>query len=518
MSERTVYAIASGKGGVGKTTSTINLGAMLADGGHSVVVVDTDLGMANLADFLEFEIEPPTLHEVLAGEADSEAAVDEAPGGIDVLPSATDIEAFTKSDPANLDDVVAALREAYDYVLLDTGAGVSYDTLVPLALADAVLLVATPDVASVRDTAKTGELAERVETEVAGAVLTQRSSNILNADDVEETLSTDVLAVVPEDEAVPMGIDAGRPLASFAPNAPAGRAYRTLAGVVTGEVDPDPEFETDDSSSETAESADEQRSEADSEATAEAEREADADAAPDAPAADAEASVESDAPEDSLGPDAARSVGDALDGESDPLFDESADDAASANAADETAEPADARSGSASVEAAGEPTESDGIAGDEARSVDDLIDEHISDDRLGGERSAAGDDSDPLAQLEPDDAGSERADLDLDEVPEGDAATDGDEGAPETEDADDPVEASAESAGVSEVPFRDDGSSETPSEASIGGTGPGEEISEPTPDREAAADGEVGEADAEVADERDAESEGVFGRISSLFK
>ncbi|MFC7081804.1 AAA family ATPase [Halorussus caseinilyticus] len=207
----TVYAIASGKGGVGKTTTAINLGAMLADRGHSVVVVDTDLGMANLADFLDFEIETPTLHEVLAGEAEFDDAIYRAPGDIDVLPSATDIEAFVKSDPANLQTVVEDLREEYDYVLLDTGAGVSYDTLVPLALADGVLLVATPDVASVRDTAKTGELAERVESEVTGAVLTQRSSDILNADDVEATLGTDVLAVIPQDEAVPMGIDAGRP-------------------------------------------------------------------------------------------------------------------------------------------------------------------------------------------------------------------------------------------------------------------------------------------------------------------
>ncbi|WP_227353084.1 cell division ATPase MinD [Haladaptatus salinisoli] len=233
----TVYAVASGKGGVGKTTTAINLGAMLAAANYEVVVVDTDLGMANVEGYLDFELAGPTLHEVLAGEADVADAIYEAPGDIDVLPSSTDIHAFAQSQTANLQRVVAELRDSYEYVLLDTGAGISYDTILPLSLADGVLLVTTPDVAAVRDTSKTGELAARVEATVRGAVLTQRSNDILNADDVEGTLDTDVLTVVPDDEAVPMGIDAGRPLAAFAPNSPAAKAYRELADILTGATD-----------------------------------------------------------------------------------------------------------------------------------------------------------------------------------------------------------------------------------------------------------------------------------------
>jgi septum site-determining protein MinD len=393
MSERTVYAIASGKGGVGKTTTAINLGAMLADRDHSVVVVDTDLGMANLADFLDFEVETPTLHEVLAGDADAEDAIHRAPGGIDVLPTATDIEAFTRSDAGNLEDVVAPLRDEYDVVLLDTGAGVSYDTLVPLALADAVLLVATPDVASVRDTAKTGKLAARVESEVAGAVLTQRSSDILNADDVEETLGTDVLAVVPEDEAVPMGIDAGRPLAVFAPNAPAGRAYRDLAAVVTGDADPDPELDLGG--------------------------DADVEFDADPPTREKGSGEREDAPP---GDGLAESVQNAIEsgGESGGLLGgelASAAEEIRAQSADQTAERATDAPTEGSDESEGgramqadptgsdadgsnqtdaeadesEPAESD-ATDEEARSVDDLIDEHMDDDGLGDD-PFGGDDS-----------------------------------------------------------------------------------------------------------------------------
>ncbi|WP_135824941.1 cell division ATPase MinD [Halorussus ruber] len=442
----TVYAIASGKGGVGKTTTAINLGAMLADRGHSVVVVDTDLGMANLADFLDFEIETPTLHEVLAGDASPEKAIYRAPGDIDVLPSATDIEAFVKSDPANLQDVVADLREEYDYVLLDTGAGVSYDTLVPLALADGVLLVATPDVASVRDTAKTGELAERVETNVRGAVLTQRSSDILNADDVEETLGTDVLAVIPQDEAVPMGIDAGRPLASFAPNAPAGQAYRDLAAVLTGEADPDPALDS------VAESGDESAAaSAEPAAAVEAgfemsDAEPDEAQSPDADTSETDASdsepgesesVEADAVEDKpddagtaddpLSADAAQNVRDAIGddagGDVDSLFANQSADGASDSAegaldADEEPLSADGETADADVASESATDESEtsesatsedaggvddtadssaGLGGASARSVDDLINEHISDERLRGDSASDGDD--PLAEM-----------------------------------------------------------------------------------------------------------------------
>lgn len=420
----TVYAIASGKGGVGKTTTAVNLGATLADRGNSVVVLDTDLGMANLAGFLDFEIEDPTLHEVLAGEADPEDGIYEAPGGIDVLPSSTDIEAFAKSDPSNLESVVADLRETYDYVLLDTGAGVSYDTLIPLALADAVLLVATPDVASVRDTAKTGELAARVGSNVEGAILTKRSSDILNADDVEETLGTDVLAVIPEDEAVPMGIDAGRPLSAFAPNAPAGRAYHDLAAILDGDAVPDPELsETEES--DTATEADETASEADvendvfdtPESDDEATPESDGERSADDESADPPADLEGTEADGADAVDTVRADAETADTPDEDGWSE--DPFADVDDADEeSSDPLDA-------------TTSDDTD-DGARSVDDLISQHIDDERLG--------DDDPLASVEDslEEAGDETED-DAAESVETEEAADTME-----DDADDPLASPSE--------------------------------------------------------------------------
>jgi septum site-determining protein MinD len=527
MSERTVYAIASGKGGVGKTTTAINLGAMLADRDHSVVVVDTDLGMANLAGFLDFEVETPTLHEVLAGDADVEESIYRAPGDIDVLPSATDIEAFTRSDPGNLRDVVAPLREEYDYVLLDTGAGVSYDTLVPLALADAVLLVATPDVASVRDTAKTGELAARVESEVAGAVLTQRSSDILSADDVEETLGTDVLAVVPQDEAVPMGIDAGRPLAAFAPNAPAGQAYRELAAVVTGDTDPDPELDLG--------------GDADVEFDAEPPRRAD-----DGPS---ERPDEPSQGEALAGEQITENVRDAIESGGEPggllggelasaaeeIRGQSADRAAdepageSSNPSDDQkveASSTDAKEGESGAAEAGDASD------DEPRSVDDLINEHMGDDRLGGDDPLGGSDGlsgddpldgddsrgetgDPLAE-----AGDERDDSrDANEEPGGPLGGSGSAEVPGNESREagaDSEDATDDGSGPGSIPFEED--SEPPSAEK--GEGDAEPSSEPEARSERVESNDVEAENVKtgtLGDDSD-DNSGILGRIGSLFK
>jgi len=588
----TVYAIASGKGGVGKTTTAINLGAMLADRGHSVVVVDTDLGMANLAGFLDFAVESPTLHEVLAEEADYDEAIYEAPGGIDVLPSATDIEAFAKSNPANLSRVVEPLRAAYDYVLLDTGAGVSYDTLVPLALADATLLVATPDVASVRDTAKTGELSARVGTEVVGAVLTQRSSNILSADDVESTLGTEVLAVVPSDEAVPMGVDAGRPLASFAPNAPAGQAYRELAAVLTGDAEPDPELELDDES-EDADDGDDDRITPET-LTEGVDREADAPLAGAEVAENVRTAVDGDEDQqgllggelakaaDEIRREAARDSAAADDGPADDAdgSDRVADEPVSG--VDEPVFDVDDRAPTDREEGAGEGSEAAGADGepdvtdasdadatdphdgpeaaltddvdDEARSVDDLLEQHLDEDRLGeesppSEQSASQQDDDPLDATETveTDPFGDASDAD-DPLGAGDPTTDQapDAGANSEADAADPF---AETADVDPLTESEasSGRGSAPSEAGPGEPTPGANRSDesasdaldaesdavpftrdrPEADQSAAesadADGRPAseKRDAEADDSEDSdgeESDGVLDRLGSLFR
>ncbi|WP_267641062.1 cell division ATPase MinD [Haloarchaeobius amylolyticus] len=244
--EESVYAIASGKGGVGKTTTTVNLGTALAGAGNRVAIVDVDLGMSNLAGFVSLSPDSVTLHQVLAGEADVMDATYQLADGIWAVPGGNELDSYAAVKTENLRDVVDTLREEFDFVLLDVGAGVSHETVLPLGLADQVVIVSTPEPASVQDAKKTCELADRAGGSIAGLVLTRtRPGSDIDHEEIAAGLDLPLLATVPEDDAVRTSVFAGTPLVVHAPKTAASRAYRYLAARLVGEASPEerPRFE-----------------------------------------------------------------------------------------------------------------------------------------------------------------------------------------------------------------------------------------------------------------------------------
>jgi septum site-determining protein MinD len=388
-----VIAVASAKGGVGKTTTAAGLAAALATTDARVVAVDADLGMPNLAAAFGVDVDgdadgtasdgegggdgegapadPTSVHDVLAGRGPASAAVASGAAGVDVLGGATALSAYREADPAGLDDAIADLAEAYDYVILDTGAGLSHDTLVPLGSADEVVLVTTPERDAVGDAARTREVADRIGAAVSGVVLTRVREADHPTDGITDRLSLPVLGTVPEDDAVRSAAEAGVPVVAHAPHSPVAAAYRRLAASIVDVDVPDPDAESG------------------AESTPDSEPPAGADATvvsrSDASAGGSEASAATGpgpAPETEAATSGGETVGTAAETDSDPVAGASTDaaDAASTDAA-----------GRSAADATAEDPFDDGAA------PDDVLGEDAPGDLLGGDGPGEGDDGTDLA-------------------------------------------------------------------------------------------------------------------------
>jgi len=148
-----ITAVTSGKGGVGKTFITANLAAALARRGERVLVLDADLGLANIDVVLNL-YSRLTLHDVFTGRTPLDEAILPAPGGFSVLLAGSGLVEYSRMTPEVRDkllEVIGRVRPRYDHVLLDTGAGISDVVLFTISLADEVLIVATPEPTSLAD-------------------------------------------------------------------------------------------------------------------------------------------------------------------------------------------------------------------------------------------------------------------------------------------------------------------------------------------------------------------------------
>jgi flagellar biosynthesis protein FlhG len=148
-----ILAVTSGKGGVGKTFISANVAAALAAAGERVLVLDADLGLANLDVVLNLQPKL-TLHDVFTGKATLEQAILPAPGGFSALLAGSGLVEYSRLTPQvreQLVEIIAQVRPRFDRILLDTGAGISDVVLHAISLADDVLVVVTPEPTSMTD-------------------------------------------------------------------------------------------------------------------------------------------------------------------------------------------------------------------------------------------------------------------------------------------------------------------------------------------------------------------------------
>jgi septum site-determining protein MinD len=246
-----VLVVTSGKGGVGKTTSTAALGAALAQAGRNVVVVDFDVGLRNLD--LVMGVERRVVYDlinVVQGVAKLPQALirDKRIETLSILPASQtrDKDALTEEGVAR---VIGELKEKFDFVLCDSPAGIERGATMAMRHADIAIVVTNPEVSSVRDSdrmiglldAKTvrAEKGERVEKHL---LLTRfdlsraARGEMLNVQDVLEILSTPLIGIIPESEEVLRTSNLGVPITIGAPASAPARAYHDAARRLLGET------------------------------------------------------------------------------------------------------------------------------------------------------------------------------------------------------------------------------------------------------------------------------------------
>jgi len=231
-----IITVASGKGGVGKTTTSANLGVALSKIGKKVLIVDGDISMANLALIFNFEKNKPSLHEVLSGECNVADAIYKHKSGVYVLPTSLSIDGYKKSDLDLFSDAILEVADDYDYVIIDAPAGLNRDMAIHLAIADKVLIVLTPELFSIADGLKIKQSSEMAGTQILGAVLnrTGRDFGEMGVDEIEMIVQEKIISTIPEDENIRNATLKRMSVIEYAPNSPSSKAYMELALKVVG--------------------------------------------------------------------------------------------------------------------------------------------------------------------------------------------------------------------------------------------------------------------------------------------
>ncbi|MGK7903522.1 MAG: septum site-determining protein MinD [Hormoscilla sp.] len=239
-----IIVITSGKGGVGKTTCTANLGMALAQRGRQVVLVDADFGLRNLDLLLGLENRIVyTAVEVIAGECRLEQALvrDKRESRLTLLPAAQNRtkDAINSEQMAQMIDKLAA--NGYDYIMIDCPAGIETGFNNAIAAAQEAIIVTTPEIAAVRDADRVVGLLEASNIKKINLIVNRlkpamvEANDMMSVQDVQEILAIPLMGVIPDDECVIVSTNKGEPLILSANNSLPKAAFTNIAGRLEGE-------------------------------------------------------------------------------------------------------------------------------------------------------------------------------------------------------------------------------------------------------------------------------------------
>lgn len=199
-----VYAIISGKGGVGKTTSAINLGISLNHLGEEVIILDANLTTPNIGIHLGAPIVPTTLNHVLNNQAKLEDAIYEHESGTKIMPASLSLKETEKIRYNRLPEVIKRLKKITNHVLIDCAAGLGKEARVAMDSADEIVIITNPEMAAVTDALKTIKLAEEMHKPVKGFIITKYRNKKadMSISNIKDMLEITLLGIIPEEESI----------------------------------------------------------------------------------------------------------------------------------------------------------------------------------------------------------------------------------------------------------------------------------------------------------------------------
>ena len=236
-----VIVITSGKGGVGKTTTTANIGAALAEKGHKVLLIDTDIGLRNLDVVMGLENRIVyDLIDFIEGRCRISQALikDKRCQNLVLLPAA---QIRDKND-VNVDqmkELISSLKDSFDYILIDCPAGIEQGFKNAIAAANEAVVVTTPEVSATRDADRIIGLLEAAGIKNPRLVINRlridmvKDKNMLSVEDILDILAVKLLGVVPDDENVVISTNKGEPLV-YKGDSLAAKAFKNIASRIEG--------------------------------------------------------------------------------------------------------------------------------------------------------------------------------------------------------------------------------------------------------------------------------------------
>jgi len=231
-----VIAITSGKGGVGKTTSTVNLGAAINALGGDIIIVDANLTTPNIGLHLGAPIVPISLNHVLSNKAKISEAIYEHESGTKILPSSLSVKELKKIKPEKIPGVTKKLSKLADYIILDSAAGLGSEALGAIEGADELIIVTNPEMPAVTDALKTIKVAEELNKEIKGVILNRvrNKRSEMPISSIKEMLEVPILGVIPEDKRVQKALLKRDAVIHLYPKSKASRAYMNLSSKIMG--------------------------------------------------------------------------------------------------------------------------------------------------------------------------------------------------------------------------------------------------------------------------------------------